>query len=653
MPHQFNITLRVVGPVLSRSTAVGRKGVDAPAARNADNQIILPGSLVKGRLAQAWNELATVEGLKDQFEGLADRWLGLDSGDQGGTRRAGVTPRRGCIFFGDFVLQPIPPVDVSEPARKRIPSGAGFRTRIQIDDARGAVQSQALQVLEQPVPTGTTGTFVGTIKVQAEGSELALIQERLKKGLRWITSLGGERTIGYGRIHSGIPSVAVAPCDPENRREVEESGPAKGETAVEFSLELTVDGPLCFARHRTTLNLHEARDEIPGAAIRGALAEKWRARVGASAMGRLSVREYGDASRPQLATHFDSLVFSDAFPTKCSARPTVPPQSLVRVGERENRRTLDASRLNRAFCVGGKAPDFAVDWKDDDFTAVRPAFGWHRPAREIRVRTALNPVTRKADEQRLFAWETILPEPGAFWRSRVSLAGVPEADRPDVARQLSELLSGELPGLSKTKASATVRLVPVTQAAQCPPAGPEGWTVVLQTPALLCDPRLQRNERDAAGNPVPPSGPLTPEEMLALYRATWRQLSSTTADSGGTLELSHYFARQCLMGGHYLWQRFVPDLSYNPWLLTEAGSVFVLKPVAGKEEAARQWLANRLPLGLPIPEWAIHLGDVGRPEAFWRRCPFVPENGWGEFLVNPPLPPVNGQPIERLEPGAH
>jgi hypothetical protein len=82
----------------------------------------------------------------------------------------------------------------------------------------------------------------------------------------------------------------------------------------------------------------------------------------------------------------------------------------------------------------------------------------------------------------------------------------------------------------------------------------------------------------------------------------------------------------------------------------------VLKPVAGKEEAARQWLEDRLPLGLPIPEWAIHhysLGNPNQPETYWRRCPFVPENGWGEFLVNPPLPQVNGRPIERLEPANH
>jgi hypothetical protein len=149
---------------------------------------------------------------------------------------------------------------------------------------------------------------------------------------------------------------------------------------------------------------------------------------------------------------------------------------------------------------------------------------------------------------------------------------------------------------------------------------------------------------------VPSSGALVPEQMHALYRAAWRQIS------GETLELSHYFARQCLMGGLYQWQRFVPSLPYNPWLITEAGSVFVLKPVAGQEEQSRRWLEARLPLGLPIPEWAIHhysLGDTQKPEVFWRCCPFVPENGWGEFLVNPPLPQINGHPIERLAPSTH
>jgi hypothetical protein len=81
--------------------------------------------------------------------------------------------------------------------------------------------------------------------------------------------------------------------------------------------------------------------------------------------------------------------------------------------------------------------------------------------------------------------------------------------------------------------------------------------------------------------------------------------------------------------------------------------VFVVKPAANKEDEARSWLTSRLGAGLPIPAWAVEgyaLGDPGKPEKFWRRCPFVPENGWGEFALDPALPVVNGRAIEVLQP---
>jgi hypothetical protein len=67
-------------------------------------------------------------------------------------------------------------------------------------------------------------------------------------------------------------------------------------------------------------------------------------------------------------------------------------------------------------------------------------------------------------------------------------------------------------------------------------------------------------------------------------------------------------------------------------LLTSAGSVFVFEaqqPVAS--QYLDQWLNGGLPLGGRLVE-ANQLG--GDRFAYWKRCPYVPENGYGEIGVN-------------------
>jgi len=233
-------------------------------------------------------------------------------------------------------------------------------------------------------------------------------------------------------------------------------------------------------------------------------------------------------------------------------------------------------------------------------------------------------------EGKLFAWEMVHPftidetgnEKPVVWRSRVDLAGVNEQDRAEVAQQLAELLS-VLSFVSKTKAACDVEVEAVLPGDSQIlgslelEASDSTVALVLQTPTLLCDPRFQ----DVNG--IPKSGALGLEELHKLYAAAWLQLSE------GALCLKHFFASQSLAGGEYLHRRFRKGKPYTPWLLTDAGSVFVFE--VKNAEGAKTKLSEWIEKGLPLPAWG-----EGPWQSDWRRNPFVRENGFGEIAIHKP-----------------
>ena len=211
------------------------------------------------------------------------------------------------------------------------------------------------------------------------------------------------------------------------------------------------------------------------------------------------------------------------------------------------------------------APSFFKDWKSRN--DVDAHFGWYRPERELRVRTAIDRRRRKAKEEQLFAYEMVNPK-GFIWHANVDLHGVPADQQQAVETQLLEILSLGLQGVGKTKSSAEMDVRPQgsikpLHTGQVLPR--EGlWIITLQTPALICDPaRLD----ESSGH----------RELHQAYASAWTELS------GSSIILVRFFAEQSLAGGYYLHQRFQSGKPYNPYVLTEPGSVFVLTAVPGQE----------------------------------------------------------------------
>jgi hypothetical protein len=127
--------------------------------------------------------------------------------------------------------------------------------------------------------------------------------------------------------------------------------------------------------------------------------------------------------------------------------------------------------------------------------------------------------------------------------------------------------------------------------------------------------------------------------MRREYEDAWRSLSR------GALELVSYFHRVSLAGGDYLKNRFQHKQSeYRPYLLTDAGSTFVLRASGAEASTLIDCWAR---FGLPLQkEVAVFYGlPVNDPTNWWQRCPYLPENGYGEILVNaaPRYPLAGGE----------
>jgi len=608
----LKVTLTLEGPVLTKSTTAGQYGVDALVACNERKQPIIPRTLIKGRLRQAWEELSSVA--PGDFDPKTKDLLGPDP-EEGKMAVGASLALRGRLRFDDFVFT----------STGRLADENRYRHRIKVASSTRAAEERMLRMAEAPFASGLPVEFVGHIRYFADDAEAPRIQRMIEIGLRWVTHYGGDRTVGFGKLlelkveKATAPLPAVVPT------------PSAVAAGVSLFLVIRPTAPFCLAKHHLPQgNLFESETVIPGAALKACVAEIWRQLAGANP--GTAVEAINDAKRAKLKEHFNAVRFTHAFPAPKSAgrRPVFPPASLVKDG---NDIWHDAALFGSAFVFKQAgpppkttAPAFRVDWKESG--DVDKDFGWGTTKSALVTRTAINREQQRAAESQLFTYEMVKPE-GCEWLGRVDFGRVPAADRPEVARQLQELLAVGLRGLGKTKAAAQVE--PATKppkdeweiqgSSVKPRAGI--WVITLQTHAVLADPRQLAAAEQR-----------TPEKLKQHYAAIWKALSH------GQLELSHFYATQRLAGGQYVGGRFQAGRAYNPWLLTEAGSVFVLKLASGTEAEAVKQIEAWRQHGLPLPDWtrdrdAFGLkNDPAKPGDDWKLCPYLPENGYGEIAIN-------------------
>ena len=378
----------------------------------------------------------------------------------------------------------------------------------------------------------------------------------------------------------------------------------------------------------------------------GALARKLSRLAGESQETKIGA---GASDDPfwNLRSNFSRIRFTHAFPSaQCLTRPVRAPLSLIKA----NGRLYDAALLERPVLINGRAPEFSIDWKT--FGDVQALFGWPGLRKELRVRTAMDRRKRRQADEKLFGYEMISHK-DLCWLARVDLSRVPEPHRKAVFDELAALLKSGLLGVGKSKVFVKAGILPKGTLTDICPADRVGrrlgvngnMVLTLQTPALLLAPTLRENRTGVQLI----ENQHDPRALMAAYDHVWKALTPA-------LTLKRFFARQFLSGGRYQHGRFRQAKGYQPWLLTEAGSVFIFQvnDLEQAETTVKLWLSNGLPISDPI----LAAYEIQCQEgSLWERCPFIPQNGYGEIAVNldiheEKLPPESScQEIEPMEAG--
>lgn len=585
---EIEITLELIGPFITKSSAPGAIGLDDLLARDAGGKIYIPATHVTGKLRQAWEELANcLEAYADKHDCVPEKFeIDCLLGDK--ANGGGLNAQTKRVIFSDFVLYGNNDKE-------------GMRYRIRIDEDRGAVKDRFQLMLESPFSSGEEICFTGKAMLLVDNEETAMrIKEQIQTGLQWISQMGAYRTQGFGCVKDiNVHSLTVYPP-------IDEWPLLVGDKSM--ALLIKPFESFCVDAATPSGNLFYSSEVISGGTILGCLYNM---------MGGIAKKHTRDEFGA-LRKNFHYLRVRHAFPSaECLTRPVTIPLSLVQAGGNN----WDVALEKQACLIENEPPSFAPDWKN---SGPKAEFGWPKLERELRVRTAIDSQKDRARDEQLFSYDMIKPD-GHCWLSQISLSDVPEEQRDETGMQLRQLLSFGLVGLGKSKALADITLLsPGEMKARMAVdrvterLGADRLVcITLQTDALLLTPN---NLDESSGR----------AELHKAYKKTWDTLCNA-------LDLKYFYAQQELKGGYFLakrYQRWGNDgKAYYPWLITRAGSVFVfeINDTGNAENALQIWLRDGLPFADNITQ---AYGIEGDPHDHWKHCPYVPHNGYGEIAVN-------------------
>ncbi|NTU50032.1 MAG: hypothetical protein HGA87_03935 [Desulfobulbaceae bacterium] len=620
MNQQYELTVRltVKGPVISSGGGDGARGLNRVFSLNAENQTIFRGSHVKGKLREALRELSAV--LPDKNYDLHVLFGKEQEKEDSDPRH----PKRASVRVSDFTL-------AEDPGSSRI----GRNTRVSIDRRTGTSREQHLQMLEKRFESGSSKTWIGTISFFSPDENAAkALGKQLEIGLKWITALGGTKGTGYGRLEKVVTEITS--CQPSAAVSLDGEG-AVFPLCFEFVDDLLIGG-----QKKPKSNFVESEKIIPGSAVKGSLARFLNQICGVTP-DTLSIDQSNSAvaaagAFPLLAKYFSRLRFLHAFPVPPgqTARPVVLPYSAVQANSADGELPFcDIALLEGPVLdIKNRAPRFLIDWKESDESVekLQKSFGWGSCEIINKTRTAIEEKTRTAEEEKLYTFQYLTPyqltgcgEPTGEkkrvrWISRLILPQLELDEKQLLLQELNRAIHHGWRYMGKR--DARFRLVDIGKETAISRVASRKRTlsqgdlavILLQTDTLMFDAKALAARKSKV-------------DLQNVYKEYWNKVT------GGSCELLRFFARQHMSGG-YLAKKLYPLYSgcYYPYVLTEAGSVFVLEVQCPD---ANTVLNNFIENGLPLPPQITALFPEGKaPWDYWKKCPFVPENGYGEIIVN-------------------
>lgn len=594
--YDLYVALQLRAPILSTGGSKEYRGVDRVFYRNSKGDLTMQGSHIKGKLRLAIKDLINLKKIDPNFS--LDQKFGkpFEKSFEAG---------RAELIISDFVIDH--PGSLNNT----------ISTRVSIDPTTGTAKERFLQVNECVFAAGALTQWNGHIYFWAEDAKQAdEIAKTLKLGLKWIPSLGGIKGSGYGRLEKVITKL-------ESCKQAESPAMENKSNALTLFIEFNDD--IFIGGNVNSYNYHESGTIISGSILKGSLARCLNEMCGEKPNKDIDLQnEKVKADFPKLAEYFSTIRFSHAFPCppQAESRAVAIPFSTIEIDKKDyyDISLMPDDDLNNIT----KEIRFQIDWKNP--SVLNGKFGWQQCDTVNKTRTQIEEQTRTSAEDKLYMFQYISPfvkenpdkqtQTGRVrWIAEIN---VPDINQDEIIKELTDAMEKSWRFMGKRNSRFQFLIKPgnikrIQDTCKEGVLKNDKAVVTLQTDALTFNAfKIKILQMDF-------------EDIEKIYSNYWNDISN------GSLKLIRFFARQKMVG-RYFGKRFkdIHDNRYYPFVLTQAGSVFVLEAIKQKE--AEDLLNIWQLTGLPLPSDLLPANTPTKE--IWKKCPFVPENGYGEILVN-------------------
>ena len=565
--YQIALSVKVESPFIFASTSTISMMVDTALLRNPAGQLILPGSQLRGVVRDlfkraGWDDLC---GSIFGGEGSGDAFDEALGGSEA------FAPNRRLVYFNDLALQ-------DDGGKEH-----AFTTRIAINPETGSTKTGSLQIIEMPYPMGQEVTFSGSLDFIGTQEQASDFQKKLKNVMPFLRSIGGAKTAGFGVVTGyDIQEIQEAGAT----RDANDIPPLTGE---HIAIDFTLSRPFLINSKRVGSNVFEGAHTIPGGVFKGAYAA-WRERCGtmddntSTALGIIRFRH------------------APAMMADATDRPRVVPASFY---------THNNDSLYDYFAQGEDwqthaeqgSISFSPDWKGEDWQLISKCCQTPEPPGFWSTTHTKIGDDGKSDDGNLFVYRCVNPE-GYKWRLIIDRNGADIGAFQQIVRNIQ---NHALWPLGKTNVGAVGSNGCSIDAPKVSKLG-NSWRITLQSEANL----IGHNE--AAGKTL---------DKAAAYRSYWEKAARQYEANITSLD---FMAIEVWQGG-YLSRRFKDHNKegYSPYLITQAGAVFILE-IDG--DGAAGFMDDMARGGL-LPDGIKK--DTRDP---WEITPFARENGFGEVAID-------------------
>ncbi|MDM8539456.1 hypothetical protein QUF90_00070 [Desulfococcaceae bacterium HSG9] len=586
------VILTVAGPILTAGSTYSGWGLDAVFYKDWQRNYALPGSLIRGKLREAMTNIMSVSP-SDSFN--VKQWFGEKSSDREGAAES-YAPHRGILKLSDFIYK----AEVSESADL-------IRTRIRIEPERLVVEKGALIISESPFASGGEFLWEGQVEFFVSEEDQAEYLSQLKKAFHFIPSIGADTTVGCGRL------LSVQFKKMKNFRIPASNNGKNDQDAIGLDVSLELREPMLIGGVKRTETIFESEEIVPGAVLKGAMATGLNRLAGNMSLGQSidERNEFVSAAFPHLAKFYTALRFLHAIPAEEPyIRKESIPLSVVCYGNEYENIAFKESEAE-IWAKDTKPVSFRIDWKGNQPKIYkRPKLKYH-PV----MRTAIDEDLLKADDSKLYSFRMIKPAKEICWNFQVLFPeNMPEDEKTGLDEEIHKALPLALRYIGKRQSRVDLsskHIKPRKSLSRLNDA--LSFAITLRSSAIMVNPYYIAEKSEEVFDDH--------ELMKSFYEGYWHDLF------GNAVIMKRWFASQELQGG-YIGMRFMKD-HYRPFYLTSEGSTFVF--IIQNHKSAEEKLKSLFREGLPLPSWAQKEYGGSLP---WKRCPFVPQNGYGEIQIS-------------------